>query len=36
MRYAKPQQFAATIQQRVRSELAALSDRPADAKGITL
>jgi benzoyl-CoA-dihydrodiol lyase len=33
--HAKPQQFAATIQQRAE-ELAALSDRPADAKGIVL
>jgi benzoyl-CoA-dihydrodiol lyase len=33
--FAKTQQFAATIRQRA-SELAALSDRPADAKGICL
>jgi benzoyl-CoA-dihydrodiol lyase len=33
--YAKPQQFAAAVKQRAL-ELAALSDRPADAKGIAL
>ena len=33
--YAKPQQFAEKVQQRA-AQLAALSDRPADAKGIAL
>ncbi len=33
--YAKPQQFAALVQQRTL-ELARLSDRPADAKGVEL
>ncbi|MCX7155439.1 MAG: 2,3-epoxybenzoyl-CoA dihydrolase [Rhodocyclales bacterium] len=33
--YAKPQQFAEKVQQRA-AQLAALSDRPADAKGVAL